>query len=65
MSGPKRKIDPDRTGVIVTVRLLRDIIELLDLLVDNRSKFIRAAISEKIERELNERKEAQSKSGKT
>ena len=64
MSGPKRKIDPDGTGVIVTVRLSSDIIELLDLLVDNRSRFIRAATSEKIERELNER-EKKPESGQT
>lgn len=55
MSGPKRKIDPHENGVVVTVRLSSDIIELLDLLVDNRSKFIRAATSEKIEREIDAR----------
>lgn len=64
MSGPKRKIDPDSNGVIVTVRLSRDIIDILDLLVDNRSKFIRAATSEKIDRELHE-KETKPESGKT
>lgn len=48
----KREIDQAKAGTIVTIRLASDIIEILDLLTDNRSKFIREATWEKIDREM-------------
>lgn len=39
-------------ALIVAVRFSSDIIEMLDLLTDNRSKFIRDATWEKIDREM-------------
>lgn len=39
-------------AVIVAVRFASDIIEMLDLLTDNRSKFIRDATWEKIDKEV-------------
>lgn len=54
--GPRNRIDPERRGVIVTIRLSRGIIELLDLMVDNRSEFIREATWEKLERKMDEKR---------
>lgn len=39
-------------AVVVAVRFASDIIEMLDLLTDNRSKFVRDATWEKIDREM-------------
>ncbi len=51
---PRRpEIDPDgKPGIVVTVRLACDVIEMLDLLTNNRSKFLRDATWEKINREM-------------
>ncbi len=50
-----RRPEIDRKGiaaVIVAVRFASEIIEMLDLLTDNRSKFVRDATWEKIDREM-------------
>ncbi len=39
-------------AVVVAVRFASDIIEMLDILTENRSKFIREATWEKIDREM-------------
>lgn len=47
----------DLTGkpsVIIAVRFASDIIEMLDLMTHNRSKFVRDATWEKIDREMNQ-----------
>lgn len=53
----KPEIDKDgKAAVIVAVRFASDIIEMLDLLTDNRSKFVREATWEKIDREMDHEK---------
>ncbi len=50
-----RRPEIDRRGdpaVVVAVRFASDIIEMLDLLTSNRSKFVRDATWEKIDREM-------------
>ncbi len=57
-----RKPEIDAKGkaaVVVAVRFAHDIIEMLDLIASNRSKFVREATWEKIDREM----ESQKKSG--
>lgn len=50
---PKPEIDPHgKPAVVVAVRFASDIIQILDLLAENRSKFIRDATYEKIDREI-------------
>ncbi len=50
-----RKPEIDKVAAaVVTVRFAKDIIELLDLLTDNRSKFVREATWEKIDRKMKE-----------
>lgn len=47
------EIDPNgQAAVVVAVRFASDIIEMLDLLTPNRSKFVRDATWEKIDREV-------------
>jgi hypothetical protein len=61
-----RKPEIDRGGkaaIIVTVRLAGDIIEMLDLLTDNRSKFLRDAAWEKINREMENREQQSGDTG--
>lgn len=51
----KREIDLRNNGcagVVVTVRLAKDIIEMLDLHTDNRSEYIREATYEKLEKDM-------------
>ena len=48
----RREIDKTKAGTIVTIRLASDIIEMIDLMTDNRSKFVREATWEKIDREM-------------
>ncbi len=50
-----RQPEIDRDGkpaVVVAVRFACNIIEMLDLLTDNRSRFVREATWEKISREM-------------
>jgi hypothetical protein len=47
------EVDPHgKPAVIVSIRFASDIIQMLDLLADNRSKFVRDATYEKIAREM-------------
>lgn len=41
-----------KPGVVVTIRFAREIIEMLDIISNNRSKFVRDATWEKINREM-------------
>lgn len=50
-----RRAEIDRKGkpaVVVAIRFAGDIIEMLDLLTENRSKFVRDATWEKIDKEM-------------
>ena len=50
-----RRPEIDRKGkaaVVIAVRFASDIIEMLDLLTANRSKFVREATWEKIDKEM-------------
>ncbi len=50
------EIDPHgKPSVVVAVRYASDIIEMLDILAKNRSKFIRDATMEKITKEMENR----------
>ncbi len=41
-----------KPAIVVAVRFTEDVIELLDLMTNNRSKFVRDATWEKIDREM-------------
>ena len=49
---PRRPEIGDKAASVVAIRFAGDIIELLDLLTNNRSKFVRDATWEKIDREM-------------
>ncbi len=46
------EIDKKKPAVVVSVRLASDVIALLDLMTDNRSRFMRDATREKINKEM-------------
>ena len=57
MAGRKSEIDANGSaGVVIAIRFAKDIIEMLDLLTDNRSKFVRDATYEKISKEMGDKK---------
>lgn len=49
---PRRPEIDKKAAAVVTVRFASDIIELLDLITENRSKFVRDATWEKINRKM-------------
>lgn len=54
---PKPEIDKTgKAAVVVAVRFASDILEMLNLITENRSKFVRDATWEKIDREMEKRK---------
>lgn len=51
--GRKPKIDPQgKPAEVIAIRFAKDMVEMLDLLTENRSEFIREATYEKIDREM-------------
>ncbi len=54
---PRHPEVDDEAAIPVTVRFAKDIIEMLDLMTDNRSKFIREATWDKIKSRMQEHKE--------
>lgn len=62
----KPEIDPHKKAAeIIAVRFAVDIIQMIDLLSDNRSEFIRAASYEKIAREMDDGQGSRSGRGTT
>ncbi len=53
---PEIDISGKKAAIVVSVRFSSDIIEMLDLLTKNRSKFVRDATWEKISREMENEK---------
>ena len=52
MARPPKIDRGGKAAVVVAVRFSRDIIQLLDLIASNRSKFVRDATWEKINKEM-------------
>lgn len=53
--GRKPEITKEKRAPVVAVRFDPDVIEIVDMLSDNRSKFVREGTYEKIEREMEKR----------
>lgn len=46
-----------KPGVVISTRFDEDVVEMMDLLTDNRSKYVRDAAWEKISKEMEEKDE--------